>query len=144
MNSTIGVDTSWLVQLTLAEAPGHAQAEATLAEVISAGEKFALTPFVMSEFAHVVTDAKRFSTPLTFEEALEAVDVWWNAPEVVHYFESDESLRLAWMWMRQFNLGRKRILDTQLAALFHVHGIDRILTANSRDYSVFGCFELLS
>jgi hypothetical protein len=58
-------------------------------------------------------------------------------------FPTAESVQLGWQWMRQFHLGRKRILDTQLAATFHTHGISRILTSNSRDYRVFGCFEIV-
>jgi hypothetical protein len=34
----------------------------------------------------------------------------------------EQSLR----WLRQFNLGRKRILDTHLAAALHTNGVTRL------------------
>ena len=76
MTSPIGVDTSWLVTVTLAEAVGHSVAEAMLARILSDGDKLALVPQVLDEFAHVVTDARRFQNPLSFQEALDAVDSW--------------------------------------------------------------------
>ncbi len=41
------------------------------------------------------------------------------------------------------SLGRKRILDTQLAATLHRHGVRRLLTSNPDDFRVFGVFELI-
>lgn len=41
-------------------------------------------------------------------------------------------------WMRQFCLGRKRILDTQLAAVLHGNGAYRLFTTNPKDFAVFG------
>jgi hypothetical protein len=46
---------------------------------------------------------------------------------------TDQTLR----WMRQFNLGRKRILDTHLAAILHTRGVRRLLTSNPADFTVF-------
>jgi len=43
-------------------------------------------------------------------------------------------------WMRQHRLGRKRILDTMLAATFREAGIVFIFTTNSRDFTVLGDF----
>src|SRR5438477_12099154 len=40
-------------------------------------------------------------------------------------------------WMTEFQLGRKRILDTQYAALLHTQGVRRLLTNNPDDFRVF-------
>ena len=47
-------------------------------------------------------------------------------------------------WMRQFNLGRKRILDTHLAAVLYANGVRRLLTSNAADFTVFGVLETIS
>ena len=47
-------------------------------------------------------------------------------------------------WMRQFNLGRKRILDTHLAAILHTAGARRLLTSNAKDFTVFNVFEIIA
>jgi len=44
-------------------------------------------------------------------------------------------------WMRQFNLGRKRILDTHLAAVLHTAGVHRLLTSNPADFTLFGVLD---
>jgi hypothetical protein len=38
------------------------------------------------------------------------------------------SLEQSLRWMREYNLGRKRVLDTHLAAILYTHGITRLLT----------------
>jgi len=103
----------------------------------------ALTPQVLNEFVHAVTDGKRFREPLPINRAIEVAELWWNGESVQQIFPTPESVRLGFQWMRQHGLGRKRILDTQLAATFYSHGVTRILTGNARDYRVFGCFELI-
>jgi len=46
--------------------------------------------------------------------------------------------------MRQFNLGRKRILDTYLAAALHTAGVRRLPTANPADFAVFGVLDAVA
>lgn len=55
-----------------------------------------------------------------------------------------QSLRQTLNWMRAFNLGRKRILDTKLAAIFHSVGVQRLLTSNPSDFAVFKVFEIVT
>lgn len=44
-------------------------------------------------------------------------------------------------WMRAYRLGRRRLLDTALAAA-HA-GIRRIITDDESGFRMFGCFELI-
>lgn len=143
MTLPIGLDTNWLVQWAVVESPAHSVVRTQLQALVAQGEKLALTPQVASEFVHIVTDTSRFARPLSMEEAWTDIAHWWNAPEVVQCFPTAISVQLGWDWMRQHRLGRKRVLDTQLAATFYSHGIDRILTTNARDFTVFGCFTIL-
>ena len=43
----------------------------------------------------------------------------------------------------EHDLGRKRLLDTLLAATYYRGGVTRIVTSNARDYRVFGVFDLI-
>ncbi len=139
---SIGIDTSWLIEVSLRAHPRYADARAMLKQFAEAAERLALTPQVLSEFVHAVTDSRRFQDPLSMSEATDAAEDWWNSNSVRHIFPTLESVRLGFHWMRQYDLGRKRVLDTQLAATFYMHGITRILTSNAKDYRIFGCFEL--
>jgi hypothetical protein len=98
---------------------------------------------VRAEFIHVVTDPRRFQKPLTADEAVDKARFWWDAAEVQHVFPTDASTRLFLDWMQRYQLGRKRILDTELAAILWTAGVRQILTANPSDFQMFG-FELLT
>ena len=50
------------------------------------------------------------------DEAVAKARFWWNSVEVRHVFPTDDSVRLALDWVHCHQLGRKRILDTQLAS----------------------------
>jgi predicted nucleic acid-binding protein len=140
---SLGVDTSWLIEVSLSEHPKYAAARATLKQLAEAAETLALAPQVLNEFVHAVTDRKRFTNPLSIADAIRVAEVWWNGESTRQLFPTPESVQLGWDWMRKHDLGRKRVLDTQLAATFYTHSITRILTSNVRDYLVFACFELL-
>jgi predicted nucleic acid-binding protein len=108
------------------------------------GELFAVASLVITEFLHIATDARRFSPPLTQTEALDWIEGFLTLPEV-HLIKTDsESIHLTLEWMRRFRLGRKRILDTHLAAVLHLHGVRRLLTSNPADFTIFGVFELIT
>jgi predicted nucleic acid-binding protein len=141
----IGVDTTFLVHLEIAEMPEHARAHELLRrEVFAPNEELAMAPQTLAEFVHVVTDGRRFQRPLTMEQALSKASFWWKAREVRHVYPTAESTALFLEWMSIHQLGRKRLLDTQLAADLWTAGVRRILTSNARDFAVFGGFEIIT
>jgi len=139
----IGADTTFLVQLEVVELPTHqAACELLRREVIDQNVSLALAPQTLAEFIHVVTDLRRFQRPLSVTEAINKARFWWEAKEVQHVFPSDITTNLFFDWMHRYQLGRKRILDTQLAATFWSSGIHRIITSNPTDFQLFG-FEVI-
>lgn len=139
-----GVDTTFLVQIELREVPGHATAKAWLDRQLGDGEPgLALAPQVLTEFIHVVTDPRRFSHPLAMEDALDRAQLWWDAREVKPVFPSPESVHLAMQWLRAHRSGRKRLLDTDLAATYHTNGVASLLTLNRSDFIGFGLFDFV-
>ncbi|HEY3242648.1 MAG TPA: hypothetical protein VGM03_04775 [Phycisphaerae bacterium] len=140
----IGADTTFLVQVEIRELPQHARADELLrSEVIEASAELALAPQVLTEFLHIITDARRFEQPLSMTDALTKARFWWNAREVRHVYPTAESTSLFFEWRAPHQLGRKRLLDTHLAATFWAAGIRRVLTSNARDFSIFPGFELV-
>ena len=79
---THGIDTGYLVAAEVAEHPDHQAARQKFLSFRATGDRFALVPQVLAEFVHVVTDPKRFTQPLTMEQALERAEIWWESPEV--------------------------------------------------------------
>jgi len=125
------------------EHPDHAAAEARLNEVLTAGDTLVLAPQVLAEFIHIVTDPRRFSNPLSIDQARARAELWWNAREVSHAFPGAESVLVFLNWITEHRLGRKRLLDTLLAATYFSSGVRSILSSNARDYGVFGCFDVV-
>ncbi len=135
----IGADTTFLVQLEAVEHPDHESALALLhREIVTPSVPLGIAPMVIAEFLHIVTDSRRFSSPLSMEVATRRARYWWSCHEVTHVFPNSESLSLTLDWIDLHRLGRKRILDTQLAAAYWAAGIKTVITSNPSDFKVLG------
>ncbi len=140
---TVGIDTDFLVRLSILE---HAKYEETCRirdQHLDRGDRFALAPQVVAEFVHVVTDTKRFERPLMIGDALLLSQSWWNAAEVDQILPDSDAI--AWFHdrMERYQLGRKRVLDTLLAATCVSAGINHLITGNPSDYRIFPELELI-
>src|SRR6266436_4384403 len=115
-----GLDTGFLVAAEVTEHVEHTGARATLARLLAGGDLIAIAPQVLAEFIHIVTDPRRFIQPLDMTTARQFL-----------------------AWLQQFALGRKRLLDTLLAATYRQAGIQSLLTTNQADFLVFGAFTCI-
>jgi predicted nucleic acid-binding protein len=140
----IGLDSNILVQMAVAGHEQNASSTRLFRAEARRGELFAVASLVITEFLHVATDARRFNPPLTQTEALDWIEGFLTLPEVNVVETDSDSIHLTLEWLRRFRLGRKRILDTHLAAVLHLHGVRRLLTSNPDDFTVFGVFELIT
>jgi len=59
-------------------------------------------------------------------------------------FPDDAATKQFLGWLQQFALGRKRLLDTLLAATYLQAGIRSLLTTNPADFAVFGAFTCIT
>lgn len=140
----IGLDTNILVAYAVPEHPAHDLVRGRIERFLSEGRPLALTSVVLSEFVHVVTDSRRFTQPLSMREALEWSQYWSDAEETT-LCPSDLAVHQLWLqWLEENQLGRKRLIDTLLAATWHVAGIVEIFTLNPCDYGVFDRFMIHS
>jgi len=114
-----GLDCNILVQLALQDHPANLATIATVQTEVQRGDRLVFPSLIVDEFLHVITDDRRFSPPLTMTEALDWIENFMTNPMVGVLEPPSESLRQTLRWMREFSLGRKRILDTHLAAIFH-------------------------
>jgi predicted nucleic acid-binding protein len=135
-----GLDCNILVQLAFADRVANATTITAVQTETQKDEKLAFPPLVVA----VATDARRFAPPLTMTEALDWIEEFLKNPAVNLLEPGRASMDQTLRWMRQFNLGRKRILDTQLAAVLHGHGVRRLLTSNPADFAVFGVLETVT
>ena len=139
-----GLDTGFLVAAEVTEHAEHPDARATLARLLGAGDLIAIAPQVLAEFIHIVTDGRRFTHPLDMAAARQLAEHWWTASDVVQVFPDDRATRQFLGWLAQFALGRKRLLDTLLAAPYQRAGTQSLLTTNPADFGVFGVFTCIT
>jgi predicted nucleic acid-binding protein len=140
----IGLDANFLIACEAQEHQHHEAAHEILSSLMVEGERFAIAPQVLAEYLHIITDGRRLKKPQTMRQALERADLWRTAAEVDVLLPNDRALELFFSWMSQFRLGRKRVLDTMLAATLATAGIVRLATIDVRDFEVFGVFECLA
>ncbi len=139
-----GFDTSYLVAMEVASHAQHAAVHAQLLPLRQQSDRFALAPQVLSEFIHIVTDSRRFPTPIAMPLALLRAQQIWHAKEVDRVYPDAIAVDQFFTWMGHHGLGRKRVLDTLLAATYFVAGITSVLTLNRADFVTFGCFQVLT
>ena len=140
----IGVDCNILVQLAFADHPANAKTVAAVQAETDHGRQLVFPPLIATEFLHVATDDRRFSPPLTMTEALQWMEDFLANSKVRLLQPTDESFRQTLRWMRQFRLGRKRILDTHFAAVLYTNGVRRLFSGNPADFKVFGVLETIT
>jgi len=61
---------------------------------------------------------------------------------VVRVFPNEEAVTSFLVWLTRHQLGRKRLLDTLLAATYQAAGVKRVITNNERDFKVFEGVEI--
>ena len=142
---TRGIDTTFLVQVEVVGSANHEAARRLLLSILNEeGARIALAPQVLAEFIHVVTDPRRFERPLSLDQAVDRARRWWQGEETKQVFPNPYSGRLFLDWMERFHLGRKRLLDTLLAATYFANEVRALITSNPNDFAVFQEFEILS
>jgi predicted nucleic acid-binding protein len=93
-----GLDCNVLVQLALADHPANAATVAAVQAEAKRTSSLVLPPLVVTEFLHVVTDARRFSPPLTMVEALDWIEEFLANPSVRLLQANEQSLRQTLCW----------------------------------------------
>ncbi|MBP5451225.1 MAG: hypothetical protein J6Y16_03210 [Treponema sp.] len=140
----IGIDTTFLIDLEITDSSRH-KAALKLFEKWQAEKHSVLAIYNQSflEFQHVVTDSRRFISPLTMEQAIERSWFWIDQERVKIIYPTENSLKRALLWGSMFKLGRKRIQDTHMAAAFAEAGVSELWTANPSDFEILEVFDLV-
>ncbi len=140
----IGIDTTFLIDLEIADSPRHQAALKLFNKWL--GEKHSVLAIynqTFLEFQHVITDSKRFNSPLIMEEAIERSWFWIDQERIKIIYPTESSLKRALLWCNMYKLGRKRIQDTNMAAAFAETGVSELWTANPADFEILESFDLV-
>lgn len=141
---TFAADTDFLVAVEVRDHVFHGFADKLLGRLLDQGHLIGLSPQTLAEFIHVVTDPRRLAQPLAIPDAVDRAERWWQATEVVRLLPDSRST-LQWIdLLREHRLGRKRLLDTMLAAVCRSNAVVKIISNNEEDFGVFGFLEVVT
>ncbi len=77
-------------------------------------------------------------------QAIQRTRELWSAPECVRLFPGAEAVGRTLALIEKYNLGRKRILDTALAATLESVKVSRLITLNGKDFEIFPFIEVIN
>ena len=139
-----GLDTNVLISAHIPSIGGHRSVRAFLEEQLASPEVIlAITPAVLHEFLHVVTDARRFDPPVPMAAALDIVRNYLGCANVECLATDEAATRLAFDLIEKHRLGHKRLADTLFAATLLSNGVGVLITCNAADYEVFRDLRLI-
>jgi predicted nucleic acid-binding protein len=102
-----------------------------------------LTPAVLHEFVHVVTDPRRFDPPVAMGEALALARLYLGRANVECLATDAEAVGAAFDLVDRHQLGHERLADTLLAATLHRYGVRQLVTCNRADFEAFSGLDLI-
>lgn len=140
---SLALDTDVLVSWAMSGAPRHSAARFLVGSEISAGRPVAIALQVLWELLHVVTDPRRFALPMSMGSAIALVRALWDAPDTQRVSAGPRTAHRTLELLQTRQLGRKRILDTALAATLEEAGVRRLATFNRKDFELFSFLEIV-
>lgn len=140
----IGLDTNVLIHAHVPAMEHHEAVRDLLFRQLSAqGVRLVLTPLVLHELVHVISDPRRFEPPVPMSEAVAVAREYLGRSNVECLSLDEPAVLLALDLLDRHRLGRKRIADTFLAAVLLHHGVHQFLTFNRGDFDLFDGLRVL-
>lgn len=139
-----GLDTNVLIYAHLPAFAEHLPVKAYL-EGLARREDvlLAVTPGVLHELVHVVTDARRFEPPVSMAEATALARTYLDRSNAICLATTPEATARALDLVDRHRLGRKRLADALLAATYLEHGVARLVTCDPGGFGDFDGLELV-
>jgi predicted nucleic acid-binding protein len=139
-----GIDTNVLIYAHLPALAEHAAVRRFLLDQLGQpGVTLVVTPLILHEFVHVITDPRRFDPPVPMAEALSLARRYLGRSNVECAAVDESAVRSALDLLERHGLGRKRIADALLAATLFRHGVRELITCNPSDFELFALFRLI-
>ncbi len=139
-----GLDTNVLIYAQMPGFEAHSEVRRFLLEQLEIPDlTLIVTPGILHEFVHVITDGRRFDPPVTMAEALAVARLFLGRSNFECIGASETILFEAFDLLEHHGLGRKRIADTVLAATLLHHGVSELITCNPKDFEVFDHLDLI-
>ncbi len=140
----IGVDTNVLIYAHISSLADHTAVRRYLtAKLESPDTRLVISPMILHELVHVITDPRRFSPAVEMSEALSVARTYLGRDNVECLSVGESAMTKALELIDRHQLGRRRISDTLFAASLIDAGVETLLTCNERDFAVFDDLTLV-
>lgn len=140
----LGVDTNVLVYAHIPAMPDHRAVRGFVqSRLEEAKSALIVTPLVLHELVHVITDARRFDPPVAMGEALALANSFLHRSNVECVAVDEDSIALAFKLLDRHALGRRRVADTLLAATLMRHHVTDLITCNPCDFELFDALTII-
>lgn len=138
-----GVDTNVLIYAHMPESPHHAVVRSFLLDQLARDVTLVLTPAILHELVHVVTDNRRFNPPISMTDALALARIYLEHANVECIPMEAQAVASALKLLERHRLGRKRIADTLFAASLLGQEVHELITCNPGDFQIFDGLTLI-
>jgi uncharacterized protein len=133
----IAVDTNVLVYAHREDSPFHTKAFKALSRLCASPASWAIPWPCVHEFLAIVTHPRIYSPPSTLSQAIDQVEAWMEAPNLLFLSESANY----WLILKgDLNSGLivgPKVHDARVAAICRQHGVSELWSAD-RDFGRFG------
>lgn len=134
----LGLDTNVLIHAHLQVSRESDQVRGFLRSQLKNSEvQLFVSPLVLHEFIHVVTDSRRFEPPVAMSEAVALARSYLGRSNVECLPVDEQAIAFALRTIERQSLGRKRIADTLFAATLITNDVSTIVTCNPKDFASF-------
>lgn len=132
------LDTNLLVYAIDARSSYHRDSKNLLDRAIFADAGLCIVPQILSEFYAVVTNPRRVQSPITPEDALQAIETFLARPGL-WVLPIPVDLVTRWVQLcRQHVITGSRVFDMQIAAAMLANGVRKVYTFDRRFASIPG------
>jgi len=139
-----GLDTNVLIYAQMPVFPEHEIVRKFLLTQLALPDMtLVVTPNILHEFIHIVTDGRRFDPPVSMAQAITLVRLYLGRTNVECVSTSESILLEAFSLIEHYNLGRKRIADTLFAATLMHFGVRELITCNPDDFRLFKDLKII-
>jgi len=140
----IGIDTNVLIYAHIPSMADHAATRKYLTERLEDPDtRLVVSPLVLHEFVHVVTDPKRFTPAVEMSDALSVARIYLGRDNVECLAVGEPAMTKAFDLIERHQLGRRRIADALFAATLLDAGVETLVTCNEKDFAVFDDLTLI-
>ena len=132
----IAVDTNILVYAHREDSPWHDSAYSNITEIAEGRSAWSIPWPCIHEFLSIVTHPKIFSPPTPLTAAIDQVEAWVEAPNLILLAETEGYWTELHKIIEAGRVSGGQIHDARIAALCRLHGIKELWSAD-RDFTRF-------